>query len=286
MELRHLRYFVAVAEELHFGRAAERLRIAQSALSTQIQALERHLGVRLLQRSKRSTVAVTDAGTLVLEEARQTLRQAERTELVGRRAGRGELGRVEIGYVVSAALAGVLSSTVSNFRRNHPAVDIRVQELATPRQLDELAAGRLDVGLLRPRPRYPPGVVAVRVLREALMIALPQGHPLATRGARSVRAAALADEEFVVPHFEEEESGFLRPMATMALLLLKACWWWVRKAGRSRPRTMLSIFLVPRLNAIFVFVAWREFDIANSLRQRCDCLMCLSSKLRIILRRT
>jgi DNA-binding transcriptional LysR family regulator len=171
-------------------------------LSTRIQALERHLGVRLLQRSKRSSVPVTDAGTLVLEEARRTLQQAERTELVGRRTGRGELGRVEIGYVVSAALAGVLSSTVSSFRRNHPAVDIRVQELATPRQLDELAAGRLDVGLLRPRPRYPLGVVAVRLLREPLLIALPQDHPFATGGARSVRAAALADEEFVVPQFE------------------------------------------------------------------------------------
>ena len=183
MELRHLRYFVAVAEELHFGRAAERLRIAQSALSTQIQALERHLGVRLLQRSKRSSVALTDAGMLVLEEARRTLRQAERTELVGRRAGRGELGRIEIGYVVSAALAGVLSSTVSSFRRNHPAVDIRVQELATPRQLDELAAGRLDVGILRPRPRYPVGILAVRLLREPLMIALPQDPPFAMGGA-------------------------------------------------------------------------------------------------------
>jgi DNA-binding transcriptional LysR family regulator len=213
MELRHLRYFVAVAEELHFGRAAERLRIAQSALSTQIQALERHLGVRLLQRSKRSSVALTDAGMLVLEEARRTLRQAERTELVGRRAGRGELGRVEIGYVVSAALAGVLSSTVSNFRRNHPAVDIRVQELATPRQLDELAAGRLDVGILRPRPRYPLGIVAVRLLREPLMIALPQGHPSAAGGVRSVRAAALAEEEFVAPYFEEEESGFQEQIA-------------------------------------------------------------------------
>ena len=212
MELRHLRYFVAVAEELHFGRAAERLRIAQSALSTQIQALERHLGVRLLQRSKRSSVALTDAGMLVLEEARRTLRQAERTELVGRRAGRGELGRVEIGYVVSAALAGVLSSTVSNFRRNHPAVDIRVQELATPRQLDELAAGRLDVGILRPRPRYPLGIVAVRLLREPLMIALPQGHPSAAGGVRSVRAAALAEEEFVAPYFEEE-SGFQEQIA-------------------------------------------------------------------------
>jgi DNA-binding transcriptional LysR family regulator len=108
MELRHLCYFAAVAEALHFGPAAERLRIPQSALSTQIQALERHLGVRLLQRSKRSSVAVTDAGALVLEEARRTLRQAEWTELVGQRAGRGELGQVEIGYVVSAALAGVL----------------------------------------------------------------------------------------------------------------------------------------------------------------------------------
>src|SRR4051794_3298033 len=199
MELRHLRYFVAVAEELHFGRAAERLRIAQSALSTQIQALERHLGARLLQRSKRSSVALTDAGALVLKEARRTLRQAERTELVGRRARRGELGRVEIGYVVSAALAGVLSSIVPAFRRDHPMVDIHVRELATPRQIDELAEGRLDGGLLRPRPRYPLGIVAVRLLREPLMIALPEGHPLATGGVQAVRAEALAEEEFTLP---------------------------------------------------------------------------------------
>jgi DNA-binding transcriptional LysR family regulator len=213
MELRHLRYFVAVAEELHFGRAAERLHIAQSALSTQIQALERRLGARLLQRSRRSSVALTDAGALVLEEARLTLRQAERTELVGRRAGRGELGRVEIGYVASAAFAGLLSSTVSAYRRDHPVVDIRVREMETPRQLEDLAAGRLDVGFLRPRPRYPPGIAVVRLLREPLMIALPQDHPLAMGGEQALRAAALAKEGFVAPQFDEEAAGFQEHIA-------------------------------------------------------------------------
>jgi DNA-binding transcriptional LysR family regulator len=119
---------------------------------------------------------------------------------------------VEIGYVVSAALAGVLSSVVSAFRRDHPMVDIHVRELATPRQIDELAEGRLDVGLLRPRPRYPLGIVAVRLLRKPLMVALPEGHPLATGGAQVVRAEALAEEEFIAPQFEEE-AGFQEQIA-------------------------------------------------------------------------
>jgi DNA-binding transcriptional LysR family regulator len=95
VELRHLRYFVAVAEDLSFRGAADRLRIAQPALTHQIQALERILGVRLLNRTKRS-VELTEAGSLFLEEARMTLRQAERARLVGERAGRGELGSIEV----------------------------------------------------------------------------------------------------------------------------------------------------------------------------------------------
>src|ERR1700733_1495819 len=105
MELRQLRYFVAVAEELHFTRAAERLSISPPSLTQQIQALEHHLGTRLFHRTKRS-VALSDAGQQLLSMARETLRQAEQTEMVGKLAGRGEVGRVELGYITSAACAG------------------------------------------------------------------------------------------------------------------------------------------------------------------------------------
>src|SRR3546814_6010851 len=108
MDLRHLRYFVAVAEELHFARAAERLGITPPSLTQQIQSLEAELGVRLLNRTKRS-VELTDAGQRFIEEARKTIRQAEQTELVGRQAGRGELGRIEIGYMTSSTCAGIVA---------------------------------------------------------------------------------------------------------------------------------------------------------------------------------
>src|SRR5262249_20151043 len=107
MELRHLRYFVAVAEELHFARAAERLNITPPSLTQQIQALEAEIGARLLNRTKRS-VELTDAGRRFLDESRKTIRQAEHTELVGRQAGRGDLGRIEIGYMTSSACCGIV----------------------------------------------------------------------------------------------------------------------------------------------------------------------------------
>ena len=116
LDVRQLRYFVAVAEDLHFTRAADHLHVAQSALSLQVQQLEAQLGTRLLARSKRSAVALTDAGILFLIEARRALEQMERAEAVGQRAGRGELGHVAIGYVASAAISGVLSSTIQAYR--------------------------------------------------------------------------------------------------------------------------------------------------------------------------
>jgi len=112
MELRHLRCLAVLAEELHFGKAAERLGIAQPALTQQIQALERELGVRLFQRTKRS-VHLTAAGKLTLDEALRTLRHAERTQLIANQAARGEKGLIEIGYVGSAAYSGVLARTMN-----------------------------------------------------------------------------------------------------------------------------------------------------------------------------
>ncbi len=107
MELRHLRYFVAVAEKLHFSQAADELNISTPTLSNQIQALERMLGAQLLSRRKKSAVSLTQTGKRFLEEARATLQQAENAELVGKRAARGDIGSIEIGYILSASCIGI-----------------------------------------------------------------------------------------------------------------------------------------------------------------------------------
>lgn len=215
MELRHLRSFVLVAEELHFARAAERLHVAQSALSTQIQSLERHLGARLLHRSKRSAVSLTMAGALFLEEAMKTLQQAERAESVGKRAGRGEIGRVELAYVASATFSGLLPSMIHDFRDNHPSVELQIQEMETPRQLQSLAQGAIDIGFLRPRDEYPEGIVTIRLLREPLMMALRYDNPIIQDGRGVLPCAAFAHETFVIPQFDEE-GGFKNDLLALA----------------------------------------------------------------------
>jgi len=206
-----LRCFVAVAEERHFGRAAERLQIAQSALSRQIQALERALGARLLNRARRSAVTLTEAGAALLDEARLALQQIARAETTARRAARGELGRIEVGYVVSAALSGVLPRTLERFRAAHPDVQVALVPMETPRQLEALRAGLLDVGFLRPRPAYPAGVGASIVHRDSLMLAVAAGHPLARR---RVTLTALAREACIVPQFDES-AGFAEQLAAL-----------------------------------------------------------------------
>jgi len=127
IELRHLRYFLVVAEELHFSRAAERLHIAQPPLSQMIRRLEHELGVTLFHRTKRE-VALTDAGVIFLEEAKRTLAQAEHAIRSVRRAHRGELGRLVVGFIGSAAYS-VLPPIVRCFREQYPDVDLTLQEL-------------------------------------------------------------------------------------------------------------------------------------------------------------
>ena len=148
MELRRLKYMSVLAEELHFGRAAERLGIAQPALTQQIRALERELDVELFHRTKRS-VKLTVAGRVTLNEAIRTLQQAEKTALVARQAGRGELGHIEIGYVGSAIFTGVLSKAIARFRVGNPLVEFRLNEVGIVQQLDDVSSGRLDLGIPR-----------------------------------------------------------------------------------------------------------------------------------------
>ncbi|MFF3334019.1 LysR substrate-binding domain-containing protein [Streptomyces sp. NPDC002888] len=202
MELRWLASFVVVAEELHFARAADRLHLAPSALSAQIRALEGHLGVRLIDRGRRSRPALTGAGRLFLAEAERTLAQVSRAEAVGRRAGRGELGHAEIAYVASAAFSGVVTGILASCSAPGSEVTVGVRELETPAQLEALGAGDVDVGFLRWRPTYPPGVTAICLLTEEVVLAVPEGTPAAALDA--VPAAALREARFVAPYFDEE----------------------------------------------------------------------------------
>jgi len=153
-----LQAFVAVAETLHFGRAADRLDRAPSVVSRQIRDLEQQLDTQLLRRGRRSAVSLTEAGAALLAESRTALAQLERAAVVARRAGRGELGRLAIGYVASAALTGVLPEALAAFRVARPDVAIELSALDTPRQWAALADGSLDIGFLRPRSSYTEGL--------------------------------------------------------------------------------------------------------------------------------
>ncbi len=202
MELRHFRYFVAVAEELHFARAAERLGIAPPTLTIQIQEIERTLSAKLLTRTKRS-VALTSAGEVFLTEARNVLAQFARAESVGRRAGRGEIGRVEVGYVGSAAYAGVLQEQTRLFRHSWPGVDINARELPMedlPHLIDD---GHVDIGFVR-LPMILPRSLRMHILvRDQFCVAYPGDHPQAAATA-PVRPRTLATSAFITP---EQEAG-------------------------------------------------------------------------------
>ena len=172
-ELSQLRCFVAVAEELHFGRAAERLNMTQPPLSRQIRLLEHHVGAELLARTSRS-VRLTAAGKAFFPEAARILRIAEEATFSARRAARGEQGLLAIGFT-SASGYSLLPEVVRRLREHAPGVALTLKELVSTAQVEALNAGELDVGLLRPHPMD--GKLESRLIaREALMLAIPEGE--------------------------------------------------------------------------------------------------------------
>lgn len=193
MELRHLRYFVAVAEERHFTRAADRLQMAQPPLSQAIRQLERELGTQLLHRTTRQ-VALTAAGKLFYERATSILTELDRASADALRAAGGELGRLAIGFTGSVTYE-LLPALVRAFREEVPGVELELHgELFTPEQVARIVAGELDLGFLRP-PVNAPGL-QVEVLREEPLIAVvPAGHPLAAVDV--VELSDLADQPFI-----------------------------------------------------------------------------------------
>lgn len=194
MELRHLHYFIAVAEELNFSRAAKRVHIAQPPLSQQIRDLETELGVTLFERTKRK-VTLTDAGEVFLEEVRRIIQQVDRAVELVRKAGRGEVGRLIIGFNSSASYS-ILPQILHDFRVHCPDVEPQLQELTTTQQLEGLREDRLDLGLLY-LPIEDDNLKTLPLIKESLIIALPETHPLSDR--TEICLEMLKNELFILP---------------------------------------------------------------------------------------
>lgn len=193
MELRHLRYFIVIAEELHFGRNAERLHMTQQPLSQQIRQLEAEIGVLLFHRTKRR-VQLTEAGKAFLEEARQILHKASQAVEMARQVARGENGRLTVGFSGFATYS-LLPKVLRIFRERFPLVELELEEMTSSAQVQALQHRQIHLGLMIP-PVPDAGLVQESILSEPLVVILPETHPLATQP--ELRLSALAQEPFIL----------------------------------------------------------------------------------------
>lgn len=239
MELRHLRYFIAVAE-LHFGRAAQVLGISQPPLSQQIQALEQEVGARLFERTNRR-VELSEAGRLFLEEARLVLAQVDKAADVARRAQLGELGELKIGFTSSAPFNSTIPQAIFSFRQRFPAVHLNLREMSSTQVAEALVDESIEVGIMRPL-GLPDSLSVVELMREPLVAVLSSKHPLVQDseeglfpvgiGARTIRIfprsygsglyaqlLSLARDAGFQPHFAQEAEA----MTSLA--------WWRRDSA-------------------------------------------------------
>ncbi|MGY2226811.1 LysR family transcriptional regulator [Pseudomonas gingeri] len=207
MEIRHFRYFLAVAQQRNFTRAAEQLDIAPPTLSRQIQDMENALGTRLFLRGQRE-VSLTEAGAALLSEAEATVRQFEHAQRNAQRAGRGEIGHIELGYVAGAVYSGVLQRQVKAFVRAFTDVSLNVRETPMATLPGLIAEGRFDIGYVRSPMSLPEGVDAVRLNTEGFVLAMADDSWLCR--LKNIGAEHLQNETFVLP---EQISGTLQVAA-------------------------------------------------------------------------
>ncbi|MBD2774274.1 LysR family transcriptional regulator [Iningainema tapete] len=201
MEFRQLQYFLAVAEELNFSRAAKKLKIAQPPLTRQIRKLEQELGVELFLRNNRR-VEMTEAGKAFLEESRRTLEQVEHSMRVAQGASRGKIGRLVVAFEGSSAY-DIVPASIKTYRERFPDVELVVLGMTTHEQVQALHAGAISVGFVVPPLKGKEKELVVEaVLQEPLVLALPENHPLASQSKVKVRS--LANEPFIMA---QRESG-------------------------------------------------------------------------------
>jgi DNA-binding transcriptional LysR family regulator len=195
MELRHIRYFLAVAEEQNFTRAAKKVGIGQPPLSQQIRALEDEIGTPLFHRLSHGA-ELTSAGQAFLPEAQAILRQAERAKKIAGLGAKGEVGQLRIGFTSSAVFRPILPQIIRDFHQKHPGVQLSLTEEDTSELLKLLAEMQLDASFIRPGPQNPEDFDVYRFRDESSMAALPLGHPLAQ--GRTVKLSSLSHEPFVI----------------------------------------------------------------------------------------
>src|SRR5213593_3502340 len=194
MELRHLRYFVAIGEEQHYGRAAHRLRVAQPALSRQIQDLEEEIGFKLFDRLSRG-VRISAAGKLFLEDARRILQQVDEATRRAKRVASGQSGTLRVGFVESISWHGVVPDSFRQFRERQPDVELQLKPLSSLAQIEAVRSGQLDAGFVFAIANTEHDLAQVEVASINLMLATPKGHPLTK--LKRLRLRDLRDAAFI-----------------------------------------------------------------------------------------
>jgi DNA-binding transcriptional LysR family regulator len=253
MELRHLRYFVAVGDEQHYGRAASRLGVAQPALSRQIQDLEEELGFTLFERLPRG-VRLSAAGMLFLEDARRVLQEVNEAAERAGRVARGRSGTLRVGFTESASWRGVVPESFRRFRELHPDADLELQPAASLEQLAALRSGRLDAGFIFNMPKGDSDFDQLPVATQQIELAVPKGHPLTK--LKKLHLRALSETKFV--WFPRRESPALYDR------LMHACF----RGGLSSPRIVqegLNEATILSLVSAGLGVGW----VLGSARWRC-----------------